>query len=186
MPRREATRPRSVRGLLDGCADNDPAAWDEFWGLVGGPARWAVWKTLLFFGADPSLADDLGQEVFLHFRADGGARLRRFRGATEEELRAFVRVAAARMAFQRLRRWRNAYSREAVAARAAASSSHSGPTPAQIDLAFRDLEGAMTGDDRARLRRLRDWNASPGSAPCPRALRRLRGDLVRRYAARVV
>lgn len=180
-----AARGASVRGVVEGCVGGDPGAWAEFWGIVAGAVRGAIGNTLRFPGADRSLADDLGQEVFLHLRADGAARLRRFRGATEGELRAFVRVAAARMACQRLRRWRHARSRELAAARRAAGAARAGPTPAQIEAALRDLELSMSRSDRERLRRLRGGPSVGRHPGSPRAVRRLREELIRRYADHV-
>jgi hypothetical protein len=176
--------PGPIRRLVDDCIAGDPEAWSGLWRIVEGAVRGASWKTLRFVDADRSLVDDLGQELFLHLRADDSGRLRRFRGSTVGELRAFVRVTAARMSFQRLRRWRHARSRESAAARQAHGSALAGPTVAQIEMALRDLEASMSRSDRDRLHWLRD---SGGVGPCcPRSFRRLSQDLVLRYGDRVV
>jgi|CXWL01.1.fsa_nt_gi DNA-directed RNA polymerase specialized sigma24 family protein len=91
-------RPKSpVRILFDRCAQGDEPAWREFLRRFGPTVRRSV-KLVLGARACPTDVEDFTQDIYCALLAQGGHRLRAFRGATECSASGFIARTAERLA----------------------------------------------------------------------------------------
>lgn len=163
------------------CVAGDRRAWELFLRVAGGSASGPIRRLLSSLRIDPTLADDLDQELYLYLRGPGSARLGAFRGASRGELRRFLAVLALRFARTRLVRLRREADREARALRAhARAECDDGPTESEVRAALDELEGLLDKPDRARLHAVLDPIARP-DVPA-RTLRHWSEGLARRVA----
>ena len=166
----------------------------ELWDLVKDAAGVSIHRMLRSRGLDALLAEDLLQEFFIYLKAHDLRLLRGFQGTCEPQFRAFLRIAASRFALRTLRVWQRNQRRE-IAAWTAAPPLRAGPTEEQIRQAVGELESVITSEDREKLRMISECpDLLPEEveaekhrpAAAPRTLRHWRGELLQRYAGRLV
>jgi len=80
--------------LIEKCLCRDEQAWREFWQLFLETAARDLVRMVVRYGLDPSEAEDVANEIYVHLSHDDLKRLRAFRGSSEAELKAWLlRVA---------------------------------------------------------------------------------------------
>ncbi|HEV8721301.1 MAG TPA: sigma-70 family RNA polymerase sigma factor [Candidatus Binatia bacterium] len=94
------------KNLLAGCIRGDKASWDAFVLQYSALVYHTIRKTFVTFHAETKsdLVDDLFQEFFLAIVRDDFKKLRQFRGDTGCSLASWLRVVAARMTIDFLRK----------------------------------------------------------------------------------
>ncbi len=94
------------RTLLKGCFNGDKAAWDAFVAQYSSLVYHAIKKTFSLYHSMPSQdqAEDLFQEFFLRIVQDDFRKLRQFRGDRGCSLASWLRVVAARLTIDFLRK----------------------------------------------------------------------------------
>ena len=99
------------RTLIAGCVGGDKAAWDGFVQQYSALVYSTIYKTLTLHHAsplDPGVAEDLFQEFFVSCLRDDCRKLRQFRGDRGCSMASWLRVVAARLTIDYLRRQRPA------------------------------------------------------------------------------
>jgi hypothetical protein len=176
--------------LIAECAANDRGGWSKMWRMIEGIAVGPVQQLLRQHRLGPELADDVLQELYLYLQVESARRLRLFRGTTEPEFRAYIRVTATRFARKVVRRWRQARCRESEAVRQSSRADRPGsPTDSQIRLAIRELLPLLPPDDYRKFQNISeypgpgaDWPAAGGRSVPARTARRWRSELLQKYA----
>jgi hypothetical protein len=156
------------------------------WRLIEGIALVPIKRLLRQHRFDTALGDDVLQELYLYLQTESARRLRLFRGTTEPQFRAYIRVTATRFANKMIRKWRQARYRESRAARAAScAAGGGGPTDSQIRLAIGELLLLLPAADYYKLQNVSDYR-QPGAnghrVVPPRTARRWRSELLHKYA----
>jgi RNA polymerase sigma factor (sigma-70 family) len=92
--------------LIAGCLRSDKAAWDSFVLQYSNLVYHAIKKTLSRYHAEigADLVEDLYQEFFLSLLRHDYKKLRQFRGAHDCSLASWVRILAARLTIDFLRK----------------------------------------------------------------------------------
>jgi RNA polymerase sigma factor (sigma-70 family) len=93
--------------LIAGCVGGDKAAWDTFVQQFSSLVYSTIYKTMTLYHArphDPGVVDDLFQEFFVACMRDDCRKLRQFRGDRGCALASWLRVVAARLTVDYLRR----------------------------------------------------------------------------------
>jgi hypothetical protein len=177
--------------LIAGCAARDPDRWSKLWRLIEGIAWGPIQRLLRQHRFDKALADDLLQELYLYLQTESARRLRLFRGTTEPQFRAYIRVTATRFANKMILRWRRARYHESKAARAVFHAAVTkGPTDSQIRLAIGELLPLLPPADYHKLQNVADYSEPVGNGGTasargvvpPRTARRWRSELLHKYA----
>ena len=96
------------KSLLAGCLRQDKAAWDAFVLQYSSLVYHAIKSTFSLYHTEPrgDLVEDLYQEFFLSILRDGCKKLGQFRGDRGCSLASWLRVIAARLTVDFLRRLR--------------------------------------------------------------------------------
>jgi len=96
------------KALLSGCVNGDKAAWDAFVLQYSSLVYHTIKRTLSLYHAEArqELIEDLFQEFFLSILRDSFAKLRQFRGDRGCSLGSWLRVVAARLTIDFLRKQR--------------------------------------------------------------------------------
>lgn len=94
------------KALLTGCLKGEKAAWDAFVLQYSSLVYHTIRKTLGLYHAEArqELIEDLFQEIFLSILRDSFAKLRQFRGDRGCSLASWLRVVAARLTIDFLRK----------------------------------------------------------------------------------
>jgi DNA-directed RNA polymerase specialized sigma24 family protein len=179
----------TIQELIECCARNEGRAWAELWLIVEGSALCPIRRLLARWHFDPSLEDDIMQELYRYLQADGQRRLRSFRGASEPELRSYLRTLATRFGRDTIRKWDGHRRREARTLRLAPPPDRAGPTEQEIQAAIRELNSILSASDRAKLKKVlsaqqllpEPENTDPLAAPepSPRTVRHWRQQIGR-------
>jgi DNA-directed RNA polymerase specialized sigma24 family protein len=181
----------TIQVLIERCARNEGRAWAELWLIVEGSALSPIRRLLARWHFDPSLVDDIMQELYRYLQADDQRRLRSFRGASEPEFRSYLRTLATRFGRDTVRKWDGHRRREALTLRLAPPPDRAGPTEQEIQAAIRELNSILSASDRAKLRKVlsdqqllpESKNSDPLAAPgpSPRTVRYWRQQMGRIY-----
>lgn len=121
--------------------------------IVQSVARAPVRRILRSRRFDASLAEDVLQEVVLRMAADDYCRLRGFRGDSEQQLRAFLRTTAVRLARDLLRKWERTRRHEAQVGGDWPEVSGE-LTDEQVPAVLKEWESSMSQADLLRFRRI--------------------------------
>jgi hypothetical protein len=132
--------------------------------IAGSAGFRALNKSLGNRGISREEVNDLLADLFLHLEANGWARLKSFRGATEPALRKFLCQMAWHLTRQRSEKERTAKRRERDAIQAAGQPTRDGPTEEQIANRYRELEARMPDRDREKLRCVSPFAAGASTA----------------------
>ncbi|MBI4487923.1 MAG: sigma-70 family RNA polymerase sigma factor [Deltaproteobacteria bacterium] len=94
------------KALLASCVNGEKAAWDAFVLQYSGLVYHTIKKTFTLYHTEPrpDLVEDLFQEFFLSLLHDDFKKLRQFRGDRGCSLASWLRVAAARLTIDYLRK----------------------------------------------------------------------------------
>jgi DNA-directed RNA polymerase specialized sigma24 family protein len=133
--------------LIEECLADHGQAWAELWLIYDDVAAKPVRALLVRAGFDPSEADDLAQEIYMHLHENDNARLRSFRGETQRDLAIWLGHLAVNFTRNWIVAHRRAEKREKKAFREFPESERDGPTEADIDSLLRELEGWLSPDD---------------------------------------
>lgn len=94
------------KSLIAGCCQGKKAAWDAFVLQYSSLVYYSIKRTLVLHHADPGvdLVEDIHQEFFVSVLRDGCKKLRQFRGDHGCTLASWLRVVAARLTVDFLRK----------------------------------------------------------------------------------
>ena len=94
------------KSLLEGCLKGDKAAWDAFVLQYSSLVYHTIKKTFTLYNTEPrpDLVEDLFQEFFFSLLRDDFRKLRQFRGDRGCTLASWLRVVAARLTIDFLRK----------------------------------------------------------------------------------
>jgi len=94
------------RNLLAGCLQREKAAWDAFVLQYSGLVYHTIKKTFILYHTAPRTdqVEDLFQEFFLSILRDDFKKLRQFKGERRCSLASWIRVIAARLTIDFLRK----------------------------------------------------------------------------------
>jgi DNA-directed RNA polymerase specialized sigma24 family protein len=170
--------------LIQGCSEGDESSWHAVWPRIAAAAQPPIRRAVRARRLDPGLAEDLGQEFYLHLSRHTARRLRAFRGGSEAEFRRFIGRVCRRFVASRLRRLAGAQAREAEARAAwgAAAGPYATPDEAELEARLAELRSGLPAADEAHLRTLL---AGGGAVPSDRTRRRRTGRLYVHCAARL-
>jgi DNA-directed RNA polymerase specialized sigma24 family protein len=182
-----------IQELIECCGRNDGRAWAELWLIVEGSALRPIRRLLSNWHFDISLADDIIQDLYRYLQADDLRRLRTFRGASEPELRGYLRTLVTRFALRTVRKWDRHRRREALTLRLAPPPDRAGPTEDEVRAAMRELNSILSASDRAKLRTVlggqqllpgaEDADSPAAPAPSDRTIRHWRQEFLTVIAA---
>lgn len=183
-----------IRDMIRRCSDGAPSAWQDLWEVVEGAAKGPIRSFLWSRQLDPTLCDDIAQDLFLYLSEETARRLGAFRGSSTPEFRLYVRVIALRFASRCVRRHLRTRRLEEKAARDRTRPCDPGPTERQLRLVRQELDGLMGDADRERLRMVQglpsdpepDEDVAAAESPSLRTKQRWGKDLFDLYARRVV
>ena len=121
--------------LLQRCIDGDDKAMSAFVSRFSGYIHTIVGRTVRKYvhDIDPTVIDDLAQEVFINLFEDDRRRLKTFEGRNGSPLKAWLRVIAMRSTISKMRRWKK-YSQlpNDDSDRGSSNLVHEGPTATQM------------------------------------------------------
>jgi DNA-directed RNA polymerase specialized sigma24 family protein len=170
--------------LIQGCSEGDESSWHAVWPRIAAAAQPPIRRAVRARRLDPGLAEDLGQEFYLHLSRGSSRRLRAFRGGSEAEFRRFIDRVCRRFVASHLRRLASVQGREAQAQAAwgAASGPYAAPGEAELKARLAELRSGFGAADDAHLATLLAGGDGFGSA---RTRRRRTERLYVRCAARL-
>lgn len=188
----------NVRQMLERCADRDGVAWMKLWMFVEEAGLPPIRRLLETRSLDGALAEDVLQEFYLFLLQRDLGPLQTFSGTDPMQFHAFVRTVVVHFALNVLKKLQRQHRRVQHMSRPeelASTAIQAGPTSWQISQAIRELEFAMTPEDRAKWRLIQaHWNVhetqnaatlARNSAPSDRTFRRWSLQLFRKYASDV-
>lgn len=177
-----------VRALIQRCRGSDSAAWEELWPLLSSAANDPTRRLLKRNDLDASLAEDILQDLYIHWKGSELSLLGDFHGTGEAKFRQFLRSSALYFGRNWIRKWKKGQRREVRALTRLKPTDRSCSTEQQILSRIREVESLMDEDDRRKLAFVSNVVSahSAEQPPSPRTLRRWQRYLCKKYSGKLI